>query len=323
MKTDLDKKQKLVSIIIPVYNTSDYIKHCLDSVCSQTYRNLEIICIDDGSTDGSGEILDEYAKKDKRIVVIHQKNSGESTARNTGLLNMSGEFVGFVDSDDWIEPEMYENLVKFMQVYDVDIVASNYYKDYDSKCEKMENACKVPEGVMGRDEWLHYVFERDKYKGVTAYIWNKLFKKEFLYRDGVLLMFDKSIMIGCDVYFFSQLMCRLNKVYYTSTNYYHYYQRQSSILHSTSIEIREDILYTYEKILNLFKNENIGADILLWIKRFTAYHASVLAQDAHQQKNRIKLDNCKNFMRKYQNDYELTNIEYPDRIYEFRKILQY
>ena len=96
--------RELISVIIPVYNVAEYLPQCLDSVVSQTYRNLEIITVDDGSTDGSGTICDQYAEKDSRFRVIHKANGGVSSARNEGLKTAVGDLIGFVDADDWIEP---------------------------------------------------------------------------------------------------------------------------------------------------------------------------------------------------------------------------
>ena len=97
-----------ISVIIPVYNAEQYLRKCLDSVVSQTFRDIEIICVDDGSTDGSGAILDEYAAKDNRIVVIHQANAGVAAARNTGLKSAQGEYLAFLDSDDAYNPQLCE-----------------------------------------------------------------------------------------------------------------------------------------------------------------------------------------------------------------------
>ena len=106
----------LISIIIPIYNVEKYLPVCLDSILAQTYKNLEIILVDDGSPDGSGTICDEYASRDSRFVVVHQKNGGVSVARNTGLDHATGDYIGIVDPDDWIEPNMYEvmmnNIIK-------------------------------------------------------------------------------------------------------------------------------------------------------------------------------------------------------------------
>ena len=110
-----------ISVIIPVYNTAPYLRHCLDSVIGQTHKNLEIILVDDGSADNSGPICDEYAARDNRIVVIHKENGGVYAARNTALNRATGDYIGFVDSDDWIAPQMYEVLLRLLRQYDADV----------------------------------------------------------------------------------------------------------------------------------------------------------------------------------------------------------
>lgn len=102
----------LISVIVPVYNTAPYLRQCLDSICNQTYQNLEVICVNDGSTDNSAEILEEYAAKDSRIIVITQTNAGPSVARNVAIEQAKGEWIASVDSDDWIEPDTYEYFVR-------------------------------------------------------------------------------------------------------------------------------------------------------------------------------------------------------------------
>ena len=116
----------LISIIVPVYNCECYLHQCVDSILAQTYKNLEIILADDGSEDCSGLICDEYAQKDKRIKVIHKQNGGQQEARNAGIAVAQGELIGFVDSDDWIEPQMYEKLFDAMD--DADLITSGIIK---------------------------------------------------------------------------------------------------------------------------------------------------------------------------------------------------
>ena len=123
----------LISVIIPVYNVEQYLSKCLDSVVNQTYKNLEVILVDDGSTDNSGKICDEFALKDNRIIVIHKSNGGLSSARNEGLKFAKGQYVGFVDSDDYIEIGMYEKLLEVSLKYGSDVVCSNYYRVTNNK----------------------------------------------------------------------------------------------------------------------------------------------------------------------------------------------
>ena len=133
----------LISIIIPSYNIQEYIGRCLDSVISQTYKNLEIIVVNDGSTDNTGTILDQYAKQDKRIVVFHCQNGGVSKARNLAIEVAKGEFIGFVDGDDTIEPDMYESLLKGILDYNADISCCGYKKIYSGKIKKHYDVKKI------------------------------------------------------------------------------------------------------------------------------------------------------------------------------------
>lgn len=120
----------LISVIIPVYNVEKYLHRCLDSVIEQTYKNLEVILIDDGSTDHSGEICDDYAAKDVRIHVIHQENQGVSAARNKGLDTAKGEYIAFVDSDDYILPEMYAKMLECIIENNVDFCVCQWQYEY-------------------------------------------------------------------------------------------------------------------------------------------------------------------------------------------------
>ncbi len=116
----------MISIIVPVYKDEPYLRQCVDSILNQTYRDIEVLLIDDGSPDRCGEICDEFAKKDQRIRVFHTENKGLSAARNLGLREAKGEYIGFVDSDDWIEPDMYEVLLKRMQETGADISVCSF-----------------------------------------------------------------------------------------------------------------------------------------------------------------------------------------------------
>lgn len=162
----------LISIIVPVYNVKNYLEKCLQSICGQTYKNLEIILIDDGSSDGSGELCDLFAQRDGRIKVIHQTNAGQSAARNRGLAVAQGEFLGFVDSDDWIEPDMYEFLYHLLKANGADISICSHYRDKGGK-----SVAKYASGeqfVFTRDEAVR-ALAVDKH--VRNYMVDKLFKR--------------------------------------------------------------------------------------------------------------------------------------------------
>ena len=129
----------LISVIIPIYNVEKYLNKCIDSIINQTYKNLEIILVDDGSPDNCPQICDEYAKKDNRIKVIHKKNGGVSSARNVGLINSTGNYIGFIDPDDYIEPIMYEKLLKVLKESNTLVSMCGFYKIKDNKIIKIDN----------------------------------------------------------------------------------------------------------------------------------------------------------------------------------------
>lgn len=145
-----------LSIIVPVYKVEKYLPRCIDSILAQTFGDFELILIDDGSPDGCGRICDEYAQKDKRIVAIHQKNMGVSAARNAGLDIARGRYIGFVDSDDWIEPQMYEAMMDAIRENGADMaVCGVRYADEDGKFTRAD---RLSEGVYSRDGLLEDVF---------------------------------------------------------------------------------------------------------------------------------------------------------------------
>ena len=167
------ENNKLVSVIVPVYKVENYIERCVDSIINQTYKNIEIILVDDGSPDSCGEICDRYAEKDKRIKVVHQENKGLCGARNAGMRVASGEYIGFADSDDWLCEDMYEYLVTNLEKYEADIVSCRYYR----VVEGQETKARVGEEdvVMDRDEAIRELVNRFFLRST---FWNKLFRRE-------------------------------------------------------------------------------------------------------------------------------------------------
>ncbi|MBR5939415.1 glycosyltransferase family 2 protein [Candidatus Saccharibacteria bacterium] len=197
IKSTITKNQNSqVSVIIPIYNTEKYLKKCLNSIMNQTHKNLEIILVDDGSTDNSGKIADDYAKKDKRIKVIHQKNQGQSTARNNGLKKATGDFVSFIDSDDEISKDFYQ---KHLATFNEDTAVSACGAHY--KRLKLESS---------EDVYIDPLRARKKHESKKAYIlyllamdgrmyWsvNKLFRTNVAKK----CHFDKSLNFGEDTKF--------------------------------------------------------------------------------------------------------------------------
>ena len=268
---------KKVSLIIPIYNTQNYLRKCLDSAIGQTYKNMEIICVDDGSTDDSSNILDEYAKKDGRIIAIHQKNQGESGARNRGLEIASGDYIGFMDCDDWIEPEMYQILVEKLEICNADIAIGGWFCDKGETSEKIDNKKPVEKAVFGREKLLEYIYERDSYRAF-AYMWDKLYARRLFYNEKGSILFNTDLKLGGDVLVLGRIALDVKRAVYVDKPFYHYIQRDDSGCHSQNIEKRKDWLKAYEILIKIFEQENIDINIVELVKRFLAYHSSNVAE---------------------------------------------
>lgn len=148
----------LISVIVPVYNVEQYLPRCIDSLLAQTYRNLEVILVNDGSKDNSGSICDEYAGKDTRIRVIHKENAGLSSARNAGIDVASGEYLTFVDSDDWIEPDAYEHMLGLAREYDVKLVCAGRYDVDEETGTRQQGLCPPRQEVVSAVEIVRRIF---------------------------------------------------------------------------------------------------------------------------------------------------------------------
>lgn len=169
--------RKKISVVVPVYNVERYIERCIKSLQNQTYKNMEIILVEDGTPDKSGEICDKFANDDNRIKVVHKVNGGLSSARNAGLDVSTGDYIGFVDSDDWVEPTMYESLVTFLEENECDLVecavnlyTKNVLKKYESQCPLFYSGEEALE--------IHLNTKQFNYMPRVA-VWSKLFKSEF------------------------------------------------------------------------------------------------------------------------------------------------
>lgn len=315
---------KKISVVVPIYNTVSYLHRCLASIAKQTYRNLEIICIDDGSTDGSGTLADRFAEQDERFVVRHKENGGESSARNAGLQLVTGDYVAFVDCDDRLEPDMYEQLVKALEENHADMAACSYSKDTGDSVEPAVNLGPLKHGVWNQYDLLRYVYQRDAYRGVTGYIWCKLYKKEILLDNaGNWIPFREDIVLGGDILYFAEAALNTERAIYIDRPYYHYIQRDTSGFHSVDENKWKDMITTYQLLLKRLMKSGIPEDIMIWVKRFLVYRGEVVAELAYQHQNRSVLLQSQQVMREYQQAYFDTNKDHPERIDLFHKILGY
>ncbi len=215
-----------VSIIIPVYNVQTYIEECLKSLLQQTYKNLEIILVNDGSTDNSGIICDKYAEADTRIRVFHKENGGVSSARNVGLQNVTGDYVTFVDPDDWIEPDMYEKMVMHFD-NNIEAVFCGYWESP----EKEMNLSPIlhqpeKEGIVNGEEALYQCMIGIGYGYFTS-VWNKMFRTSFLKEYSI---FFENYSIAEDELWLAKVVPLCDKVYLLPTPFYHWRQRGDSAL---------------------------------------------------------------------------------------------
>ena len=232
----------LISVIIPVYNPGKYLQPCLDSVVNQTYQNLEIILIDDGSTDGSAAVCDAYAAKDARIKCIHQENAGVSAARNRGLEHATGDYYSFPDSDDYLEPESYEYLLRLIGQHQCDAVNFEYfanYTDYETT------------HLLGDD---HYGLADTKtaHRLVMSgepFCWNKLFSSHLV--KG--LQFRKDIFRGEDSLFAHQALDRAKTVWFDKRPLYHYVQSEQSARRGTFRPSQLSALKLFDAYQPLYK----------------------------------------------------------------------
>jgi len=310
---------KKISVIIPVYNVELYLRRCLDSVVTQTYENLEILLVNDGSTDKSGAICDEYAAKDSRVQVIHKDNGGLSSALNVGLSRFTGDYLGFIDSDDWVTPDMYEVLYSAVQETHVPISVAAFCKATDTDSTPMVNTKQIPNGIITVKNMLLYPLKRDYYMGFCGYVWNKLYSANAIKKGG--LCFDEKIKYGMDVLFYMNLVATVNcNGIYTDKPIYHYYQRNSAISKSESFNVRNDILTVYKKVEHLLNNSEYS-DISYYARGFYCYHAGTIAEVAIKYGDKQTLLLMQKEIKEHIDDYIKTNTEFPDKIEKMRDLL--
>lgn len=214
-----------VSVIVPVFNVQKYLVRCINSLINQSLTNIEILLIDDGSTDNSGTICDEFAKKDNRIIVIHKENGGLSDARNVGLDNANGQYVGFVDSDDFIHKEMYSSLYNALICSDADIAESGYCEFYSIKSLKADvESNPTYSEIYSREKAVISTIMDHKCR---TYVWNKLYKKELW--DDIRFPYGKLFEDAFTTY---KIINKISKLVRLDSKLYFYFQRENSIVSS-------------------------------------------------------------------------------------------
>ena len=242
---DVFKMYGKISIIVPVYKVEKYLEKCLDSIIKQTYKNLEIILVDDGSPDSCGKICDEYAAKDNRVVVIHKENAGVARARNSALDIATGDYISFIDSDDWMAEDAYEYFVNNLERYKADCVVGRCQMVYDKndvleygEKESVEIKCMTSSGAM-----------KEVLNGGSA-IWNRLFKKKIF--DNLRFPVDR---INDDEVTVLHAYAGCNRVVFLNQYTYYYRIRANSITTSTFSMRKVDVFYNAKDNMEYISKE--------------------------------------------------------------------
>lgn len=211
-----------ISIIIPVYNVEKYLRRCLDSVRSQTFSDFEVLCINDGSTDNSKKILDEYADCDSRFIVINKKNSGVSAARNDGIKHANGEYIHFMDADDFIDSRYYAEMVKMAESFGLDMVCSGFVTNTKYARDIIYKSKSVVNTI--------YKKLRNTYVLTDGYVWRYLFKTNFIKQNG--LRFDIKLISQEDAIFVLNAISYADSIGFVPGVYYHYMFNDMSALNN-------------------------------------------------------------------------------------------
>ena len=235
--------EEKISVIVPVYNVEDYLERCVDSILKQTYSNLEILLVNDGSTDKSGELCDQLALRDQRIRVVHKENGGLSDARNRGIDEASSDLIGFIDSDDYIDEDMYETLYSHLREANADLSMCGHYDVYHQIPEKQVSEIKTWE--LSSEEAIKMVMEA-KILSVTAV--NKLYKKELFNH----LRFEVG-KIAEDAFIMIRLLDQCQKVVATNEKKYYYVHRENSITTQKFSLKFLNVIEAYEQNANIIR----------------------------------------------------------------------
>lgn len=269
-----------LSIVVPVYNTKEYLVQCIESILNQTCGCFELILIDDGSTDGSEQICDEYAKKDQRIRVIHQVNQGLVATRKRGVELATCDYVCFVDSDDWIDERLVEELVRNIAEEKPDIVAYGFFTYTDKSC--LERVNLIPDGLYSGEE-LKKIFSTMMYdkkehrSGIIQSIWTKVFKRDLLrqvYQD-----MDLRLTYGEDaaVVYSALLQAKLVKI--CNNPFYYYRIHDNSMCTKKDVGRFQEVVYFYEYMRQVFEMYPSGFQLLSQLKNYIVHFLEMLVRN--------------------------------------------
>lgn len=262
-----------VSIIVPVYNVHSYLNNCLESLVRQTYKNIEILLIDDGSTDGSGNICDEWAVKDARIKVFHKENGGVSSARNVGIANATGEYLMAADGDDFCEETFVEKMYNAITNQDCDMALCGHCMEYTNKVINYETPYET--GIYDVKEIFSALFlatKNNESKRLFAAFWAAILKRSIIEKYN--LRCDTDVTRAEDLLFLLDYTGYCKKVAILNESLYHYIQRESSLVHTQYIvptmPAIQSLMYIQEQFIKISDNHNIDKE--LYMQSFLKLH---------------------------------------------------
>lgn len=232
-----------ISVVIPVYNSENYLRACVDSILAQTLKEVEIILVDDGSTDQSATICDEYASKNPNVKVIHQKNSGPAIARNNGIQHAEGEYIGFVDSDDYIAPEMCEDLYNIASLNNIDIVTCGYNIVQGEKIVPKSIPLE-PECIFDETE-IKKILSKANEKHLLWFPWKSIYRTEIVHKNNILF---PNLNNGEETIFILESLLNSKSMYYRDKPYYNYVQTPDSL---TRVKYKENYIERLETLYRL------------------------------------------------------------------------
>jgi glycosyltransferase involved in cell wall biosynthesis len=302
----------IVSVIVPIYKVEKYIHRCIESILHQTYAHLDIILVNDGSPDRCGEIADEYERQDSRIRVIHKENGGLSDARNAGMRTALGEYTVFLDSDDWLEPTMIEELLRCSHVHQADLVQSAFYYAHDDKL-LFDSKNYSDDGstlLLSNQEAIYELIKNDKVKN---FAWGKLYRTELI-KD---IPFKKGVLFE-DVFWAHQVMKRVKTFVLLHKPLCHYYQRSDSIVSSYSIR-NLDILTGLKERLEFVKKHypHYQNEAYISILQNSLLHYNLLFLNRNIDKGALRRKEIKKYIQINNHSFKNAIEEISDLKWEF------
>ena len=275
----------LISVIIPVYKVEKYLDKCIDSVINQTYNNLEIILVDDGSPDNCPKMCDEYAKKDKRIKVIHKENGGVGSARNKGIEKSTGDYITFVDSDDWIEKEFIHEMLDIANKYKADYVTCGYYRVYENKKEIING--NLEEIVIDSKEYVNKLLNVQNGYGFCHM---KLIRKKVIKN----VIFNEKLVVGEDALFNIELCKHINKAVILNKSLYNYFFNSNSVVRKYDEKYVDKYLNSMKYMSEYIEKNYNNIETIINLYNYIVYHVMLICVNyCYHPKNNNKYKSLK------------------------------